>query len=451
MSATFPIDDDPRFRVSTATEGQTAFTVPFPFQGAADIAVWREDLDGLIHVLELGVDYLISGAGLPAGGTVTLTIGAIEGERIYRVGQAVLERKQSVVRNGKFSSEALDQDLDRTIISLQEFRRDVARSWVVAFGQQAGTIEIGPAGRSLIYDVNGNVVPGPAASDIASAQANAQIAAAAEAYVRSMETRLTIVALIEADVTTVAQVASHVPVVASIADDVETNALIAAHIVVVSNAAVHVQTVSENIDAVVEAAGAIPDLAAKLNKDGSNANEDAFWAMQPFAVAIGVSDDLDGSFAPPTDNPNFRYAKLTADDPYNAGILINESVSGSAPNLTAVGTVDLPGARLHGKVLSLINTDRRFIRAGNAGTKGQSQNLSHDHEGRTTEDGLHNHQVPQGRPNANSGAGLGYNPSGFGSNTSSNGSHRHILEINADGGDEARPAYIGATYYIRIK
>lgn len=176
------------------------------------------------------------------------------------------------------------------------------------------------------------------------------------------------------------------------------------------------------------------------------------WAMQPFGVPIAVMDDLDATLQPPT-NKAYRYVLLTASDAYNTGVLTGETISGTAPNLTATAVVSLAGSPLNGKTIPLINTDRRFLRAGSAGTKEQSQNLSHDHTGTAASAGAHIHSgaftlksqgpVP--------GAGGPTLPGYSSDNTGSAGAHTHPLTIDASGGNEARPANIGATYYMRIK
>src|SRR6202012_5975014 len=71
MSDALPIENDVRFRISTATDGQTDFAVPFPFQANADIAVVKL-VDGVQTLLAEAEDYILTGAGEAAGGTVTL-------------------------------------------------------------------------------------------------------------------------------------------------------------------------------------------------------------------------------------------------------------------------------------------------------------------------------------------------------------------------------------------
>lgn len=70
---------------------------------------------------------------------------------------------------------------------------------------------------------------------------------------------------------------------------------------------------------------------------------------------------------PPTDNPRFRYivcsAGVTGSGGYNEGALTAESVSGSAPLITATAVVALLDSPLLNTVVHLINTEERFIGA----------------------------------------------------------------------------------------
>lgn len=92
------------------------------------------------------------------------------------------------------------------------------------------------------------------------------------------------------------------------------------------------------------------------------------WALQPIGVPIPIQTHLAGVVAPPTDNPNYRYIKLTASDSYNTGVLTSESVSGSAPLVQATAVINLSGSPINGQTVRLINTERRFLRPGSSGT-----------------------------------------------------------------------------------
>lgn len=171
------------------------------------------------------------------------------------------------------------------------------------------------------------------------------------------------------------------------------------------------------------------------------------WAVQPIGVPISVMTDIVGVAAPPT-GAAYRYVKLTAADAYNTGIVVSESVTGVAPDTIATGVISLTGSPLDGQTVSLINTERRFLRAGSAGTKEQSQNLAHIHTGNTSTDGNHSHSG--GAAGSSGGGGSGV-PEAVVSSTGAAGAHNHTLNINPSGGTEARPANIGVTYFMRIK
>ncbi|UZZ12460.1 hypothetical protein NDO41_08280 [Ectopseudomonas mendocina] len=95
---------------------------------------------------------------------------------------------------------------------------------------------------------------------------------------------------------------------------------------------------------------------------------DLRWQMLPLGIPFPIQTHLTGVPVPPTDNPNYRYIKLTASDSYNTGVLTSESVSGSAPLVQATAVINLPGSPMNGQTVRLINTERRVLRAGSSGT-----------------------------------------------------------------------------------
>jgi hypothetical protein len=147
-----PINPDARFRVYAASEGQTVFSVPFPFQANADISVIKTTALGVETTLANPQDYTLTGAGNPAGGTLTRTVGSAVGDIIIVAGNAVQNRLAGIVRNGKFSSPAIDDDLDRALIRDQELRRDADLSVKVKFGQTPTKLPAAEAGKLLGWD-----------------------------------------------------------------------------------------------------------------------------------------------------------------------------------------------------------------------------------------------------------------------------------------------------------
>lgn len=167
------------------------------------------------------------------------------------------------------------------------------------------------------------------------------------------------------------------------------------------------------------------------------------WALQPIGVPIPVFSHLAGVTIPPT-NKAYRYIKLTAADSYNDGVLGSESVSGTAPLVLATALITLAGSPINGLSVSLINTERRALRAGSSGT------LQDDQFQKTAIQGSYINS-----PTALSGSSYS------GNTTVSGGPGGTLMTVNAvitDGangtpraGLETRAKNIGADYYMRIK
>lgn len=169
----------------------------------------------------------------------------------------------------------------------------------------------------------------------------------------------------------------------------------------------------------------------------------------PVGSIVAVQDNIAGVSVP----PKGWYIKLTAGEDgageYNEGLLTGESVSGSSPTITATAQISHSISPINGKTVHLINTEERFLRAGNSGVTQNSQNLSHNHTGNTSTDGSHSHRIPNGAGGSTNGAATDTSQSYSGS-TEADGNHNHSLNINNDGGSESRPRNIGITYYLRI-
>jgi hypothetical protein len=199
------------------------------------------------------------------------------------------------------------------------------------------------------------------------------------------------------------------------------------------------------------------------------------WMSRAIGEVFAIQTDLTGAEIPPNTSPDFRYIVLTASDSYNDGALTDESVSGSAPEITATAVIDYPASPMHGQTVRLINTERRFLRAGSAGTTETSANKSHTHTGTATSAGAHTHAASTGSAGAhthNYQRATGANSYGsggvaaFADNTltatssagahthtvtvNSAGAHTHPLSVDADGEAEARPYNVGITYFMRI-
>lgn len=162
---------------------------------------------------------------------------------------------------------------------------------------------------------------------------------------------------------------------------------------------------------------------------------DIAYYAQPIGLPHPLWDHLAGVSAPPTDNPGFRYIRLTASDSYNAGVLTGETVTGSAPNITATAVINDPSSPMNGQTVHLINTERNFLRAGSSGTLQSSQNASHSHATANGSGFL-----------ISTSSGVAAASSGTGSNTWGS-----AAATASAGGDETRPRSIGGTFYLRIR
>lgn len=178
------------------------------------------------------------------------------------------------------------------------------------------------------------------------------------------------------------------------------------------------------------------------------------WEYQPIGVPIPLLDNMIGVLEPPT-NKDYRYIKLTASDAYNDGVLTSESITGSAPLIIATAVISLLNSPINNEVINLINTERRFLRAGNPGIteNDQMQQITGDlvsMRRSTNEAGMF----------AGSGGAFTYNGLDGGSThslaTAGVVTGRAVAgfdSANSPGartGTETRAKNLGATYYMRI-
>lgn len=171
------------------------------------------------------------------------------------------------------------------------------------------------------------------------------------------------------------------------------------------------------------------------------------WEFMPLGMKFPIDTHTAGVSVPPTDNPNYRYIKLTASDSYNAGVLTSESVSGSAPLVHATAVISLSGSPMNGQTVRLINTERRFIRAGSSGTVGADTLQGHWHG-----DGNATSLVA----NSQSGSVIMITASAaFSFETAVSSADRQVVSSDGANGsvrvaNETSPKYIGTDYFMRI-
>lgn len=188
MSVVLPINEDDRFRIITASAGQTVLAVNFPWQDDNDISLFK-GVNGAWVALTNPAGYALTGAGLPTGGSATLTTPAAAGDQYLAVGAAVLDRLSSIVRDGRFNSKNIDDELDRNRIIQQEQARDLGRAVKVGFGQTSQEMPA-PDGISLLgWSAENKLINRPGEGEsAAAAEAAAGRAEGAAGYVTGIET-----------------------------------------------------------------------------------------------------------------------------------------------------------------------------------------------------------------------------------------------------------------------
>lgn len=151
-------------RIQYAGNGvTTAFPVPFPFPAATDLRVTRTLADGSEQLLLLNLDYTVSGAGSPAGGTLTMAAAPATGQSLTI--KRVIARTQLVdyVPNDPFPADTHEAALDKLTMIAQEDGDELARAILVPDTDPArGAMTIPPmpgrAGRFMGFDAMGRPV-----------------------------------------------------------------------------------------------------------------------------------------------------------------------------------------------------------------------------------------------------------------------------------------------------
>lgn len=88
----------------------------------------------------------------------------------------------------------------------------------------------------------------------------------------------------------------------------------------------------------------------------------------PIGGYVTVQTDLTGAEEPDPETHIKLEAGLTGTGEYNEGKLGSESVTGSAPLVEATAEIVDAESPLNGQIVHLLETERRFLRAGLAGT-----------------------------------------------------------------------------------
>jgi hypothetical protein len=162
------------------TGAQTSWPFTFKVFAATDIAVTIADSLGVESPLTYGVDYnvtLNSNQETSPGGTVTYPISGSPlpvGSRLVIVGNLPYDQPLDLPSGGNFSPLALENQLDRLTMQIQQLREQVGRAVQVSVTTGANVGLPAPSANELIgWDSTGNNLQNFALSELATAVAYA--------------------------------------------------------------------------------------------------------------------------------------------------------------------------------------------------------------------------------------------------------------------------------------
>lgn len=162
----------------------TAFAVPFYFLDSSHLLVLRTQIStGTITTLALGTDYTVSGAGVSAGGTITMAAAPTADQKLSILRNVPLTQLTHYVENDPFPAASHERALDQLTMELQQVGEAVGRALTLAKNtpSSAASTELPtPASNKLIawnQSANGlqNVDPATLATIVAFGTAKADI------------------------------------------------------------------------------------------------------------------------------------------------------------------------------------------------------------------------------------------------------------------------------------
>lgn len=124
----------------TGNGSTTAFTVPFYFLANGDLKVYQA---GVLKTIT--THYTVSGAGNPAGGTVTFGTAPTSGQSVVIFRDPALTQSTDYTPNDPFPAESHERALDRLTMIAQRNRELVDRAFHLADGDTSGASTVIPS------------------------------------------------------------------------------------------------------------------------------------------------------------------------------------------------------------------------------------------------------------------------------------------------------------------
>jgi len=150
-------------RSSTAGDGiVTAFTFPYLFLANDDLTVILVvDSTGVETTQTITTHYTVAGAGVTAGGTVTMVTAPASGETLVILRQEQFTQTLDLVENDPFPSDLVEQQFDTLTMLAQQLNDEVGRSVKLSDGDTSGadvTLPTPVANGYLLFDSAGTAL-----------------------------------------------------------------------------------------------------------------------------------------------------------------------------------------------------------------------------------------------------------------------------------------------------
>ena len=315
------------------TQFDWTFLIP---SGALE--VYRTEND--IAVLVEASAYSASGLDDSNGGTVTFAAAPALGQTITIKRNVALTQDVALVTGSAFYAEVVEGAFDRATMQIQQLAEEMGRAVQVPIGSGLDPADyLDAAARSAAA----------AASSASSAAGSAT--ASGEARSGSETARDEAVAAKNAVDAALASIGPATETVAGISRQA---------------------TVAE----ATSGTSTTPEAKPHVTPEGLAA---ARWNSRAIGERFAIQTHLVGAETPPNVEGGPRFIKLTAGDAYNAGLLSGETVTGTAPLITATAVIALESSPLFGQTVHLLNTEGRFSRAGVSGVLEDDAFQGHKH------------------------------------------------------------------------
>lgn len=142
-----------------ADGGVGPLIIPFPWFDDADIMVYAGDVQQ-----QLGVDYVLAGAGQSSGGSLTWEAGRqpVSGTTVTIASRLAIQRVTDLQQSGVVRAKDLNDDLDRITVALQDIAAAAAMALRMKITDTAGGLEIPEqnvrANKHLAFDGLGQIM-----------------------------------------------------------------------------------------------------------------------------------------------------------------------------------------------------------------------------------------------------------------------------------------------------